>query len=69
MPTPSIKGWRIKAAWVAPLFMVAMLLTAALINNTWLVLSCVGVLYAASLPVGWYRYTREKKYQESIAKG
>jgi CDP-diacylglycerol--serine O-phosphatidyltransferase len=64
LPTLSIKGWRVKHVWVAPIFALAVLLTAAFITNTWLVLSIVGILYALSLPLGWYRYQKQKALEE-----
>jgi CDP-diacylglycerol--serine O-phosphatidyltransferase len=67
LPTPSIKGWRVKLAWVAPVFAAAVFFAAVIINNTWLVLSAVGIVYIISLPIGWYRYLRQKKREDAAS--
>lgn len=61
LPTLSLKGWRVKPVWVAPIFVGAVLLAAAIITNTWLTLSIVGLLYLISLPIGLYSYRRREK--------
>jgi CDP-diacylglycerol---serine O-phosphatidyltransferase len=61
LPTLSLKGLRVKPVWVAPIFALAVVLIAALITNTWLALSAIGVTYMASLPIGWYRYRLQEK--------
>lgn len=67
LPTLSLKGWRVKPVWVAPIFVAIALLTAALITNTWLALSASGVLYMVSLPLGWYTYARQAKRESQGA--
>ncbi len=66
LPTMSLKGWRVAPVWVAPIFVAAGLLVAALITNTWLALSACGILYFLTLPVGWYAY-RKRRMQEEAA--
>jgi CDP-diacylglycerol--serine O-phosphatidyltransferase len=61
MPTLSLKGLRVKAAWVAPMFAVVVLMLAALINDPWLTLTVVGITYVVSIPLGLYRYSLQKK--------
>jgi len=61
LPTLSLKGLRVKPAWVAPMFGLAVLLLAALITNPWLTLSAVGTVYMVSLPLGWYRYHLQER--------
>ncbi len=61
LPTFSMKGLRVAPVWVAPIFALAVLLIAALITNTWLVLSCIGAAYLLSLPCGWLTYLRRQR--------
>jgi len=61
LPTLSLKGLRVKPVWVAPIFVLAVLATAGLINNTWLTLSAVGTVYIISMPLGWYRYRMQER--------
>ncbi|MGE3622645.1 MAG: CDP-diacylglycerol--serine O-phosphatidyltransferase [Bdellovibrionales bacterium] len=61
LPTLSLKGWRVKPVWVAPIFGLAVLLLAALITDPWLTLSAISITYALSMPVGWYRYRRQSR--------
>jgi CDP-diacylglycerol--serine O-phosphatidyltransferase len=58
LPTLSLKGQRVKPVWVAPIFVLAVLLMAAVITKPWLTLSSIGIIYVASLPYGWYSYRR-----------
>src|ERR1700761_2525456 len=53
LPTLSLKGLRVKPAWVAPMFAVVVLLIAALINDPWATLSVAGTVYIFSIPLGW----------------
>lgn len=61
LPTLSLKGLRVKPAWVAPMFAVIVLMVAALITNPWLTLTTVGIAYIVSIPLGWYRYRLQQK--------
>ena len=61
LPTLSLKGWRVAPAWVGPIFLGVVLLTAAMITNPWLTLSGVGTAYMLSLPCGWILYRKERK--------
>lgn len=61
LPTLSLKGWRVTPVWVTPIFLLLVLMVAALITNPWMTLSCVGFAYMISLPCGWILYHRRQK--------
>jgi len=61
LPTFALKGWRIEPKWIAPILVIAVLLTAALITNTWLTLSAVGIVYFLSIPCAYISYRRQQK--------
>jgi CDP-diacylglycerol--serine O-phosphatidyltransferase len=61
LPSLAFKGWRITPHWVTPIFVVVAGAIAALLTNTWLTLSIAGVVYIASLPIGWFSYQVRKK--------
>jgi phosphatidylserine synthase len=65
VPTLAMKGWRITPIWVTPIYIAAALFVAALVTNTWLALSCAGVVYVASLPLGWFMYRQKMKTESA----
>lgn len=67
LPTLALKGWRITPIWITPIFVAVALLIAALVTNPWLTLSGAGVVYIASLPVGWYSYRCKLKNEGTHA--
>ena len=67
LPTLSIKAWRVKPAWVAPIVRLGVLLTAVFISNPWLVLAVVASLYGISIPLGWFFYRRQAKREAGKA--
>jgi len=67
LPTFALKGWRIERPLVVLIFVGVVALIAGLITNTWLTLSCAGLLYVLAIPVSYYSYsTRTKKEKEGI---
>ena len=61
IPTFSIKTVmvRVKPDWVLPTLIGVGLLVAALSSAPWHTLLAVGVIYLASLPVGWWSAYRQ----------
>ncbi|MCL2473782.1 MAG: phosphatidylcholine/phosphatidylserine synthase [Alphaproteobacteria bacterium] len=61
LPTFALKGWRVESIWVAPIFVGLGAFIAGLITNTWLTISCAGILYILLMPVSWLLYKRMEK--------
>jgi len=61
LPTFALKGLRVASVWVAPIFILTVVLIAALVTNTWLTLSGLGTLYAIGLPLSWASYRARAK--------
>ncbi|MDX2027289.1 MAG: CDP-diacylglycerol--serine O-phosphatidyltransferase [Alphaproteobacteria bacterium] len=61
LPTLSLKGWRVAPVWITPIFLLAVLMVAALITNPWMTLSGVSFAYIISLPCGWFLYYQRQK--------
>lgn len=64
LPTPSIKGIRITHSLVVPIFLVVVVMTAALITDPWVTLSGVGTLYFFSMPCLWFIHYRQRNTKE-----
>ena len=71
IPTFSIKTVlvRVKPEWILPTLIFVGLFVAALTSAPWHTLLAVGVLYLASLPVGWWSAYRLKQRHEQLAAG
>jgi CDP-diacylglycerol--serine O-phosphatidyltransferase len=74
IPTFSIKTVvvRIKPDWVLPTLVAVGLFVAALSSAPWHTLLAIGVIYLASLPVGWwsaYRLRRRDKAERAAVAG
>jgi CDP-diacylglycerol--serine O-phosphatidyltransferase len=67
IPTFSIKTVmvRIKPDWVLPTLIGVGLFVAALSSAPWHTLLAVGVIYLASLPVGWWSAYRLRRRDEA----
>jgi CDP-diacylglycerol--serine O-phosphatidyltransferase len=65
LPTFALKGWRVAPIWVAPIFIGALLLIAAMVTHPWLVLFGIQVTYIVSLPLASYAYWRRMKLEEA----
>jgi CDP-diacylglycerol--serine O-phosphatidyltransferase len=61
LPTFALKGWRVAPVWVAPIFVAAGLLIAALITDLWLTLSGIATIYILSMPIAWLTYYRRQR--------
>ena len=73
IPTFSIKTVvvRVKPDWILPTLIGVGLLVAALSSAPWHTLLAVGVVYLASLPVGWwsaYRLRQRDEAEEAAAR-
>ena len=64
LPTFALKGLRVTPIWVAPIFVVTVVVIAGLVTNTWLTLSGLGTLYALALPMGWLSYRAQAKKEK-----
>ena len=71
IPTFSIKTVlvRVKPEWVPPTLIFVGLFVAALTSAPWHTLLAVGVIYLASLPVGWWSAYRLRRRHEQLAAG
>jgi CDP-diacylglycerol--serine O-phosphatidyltransferase len=69
IPTFSIKTvvGRVKPDWILPTLIGVGLLVAALSSAPWHTLLGVGVIYLASLPVGWWSASRLRRRDEAEA--
>ncbi len=70
VPTFSIKTVvvRVKPDWILPTLIFVGMFVAALSSEPWYTLLAVGVVYLASLPVGWWSaYRLRRRYQQEIA--
>ena len=70
VPTFSIKTVvvRVKPDWVLPTLIFVGMFVAALSSEPWYTLLAVGVVYLASLPVGWSSYYRlRRRHAQSAA--
>jgi CDP-diacylglycerol--serine O-phosphatidyltransferase len=69
IPTFSIKTMvvRVKPEWVLPTLIFVGLFVAALTSAPWHTLVAVGVLYLASLPVGWWSAYRLRQRHDRLA--
>jgi CDP-diacylglycerol--serine O-phosphatidyltransferase len=70
VPTFSIKTVlvRVKPEWVLPTLIFAGLFLAALSSAPWHTLLAVGVVYLASLPVGWWSaYHLRRRHEQAAA--
>jgi CDP-diacylglycerol--serine O-phosphatidyltransferase len=67
IPTFSIKTVvvRVKPEWVLPTLIGVGLLVAALSSAPWHTLLAVGVVYLASLPVGWWSAYRLRRRDQA----
>jgi len=63
VPTFALKGWRVAPVWVAPIFVVGVLLIAAVTTHTWLTLSAIGTIYFLSLPCSCLSYLRRRRLE------
>jgi CDP-diacylglycerol--serine O-phosphatidyltransferase len=61
LPTLSLKGIRITHNLIVPVFLVVVILTAAMITDPWITLSGLGTAYFLSMPCIWLVYYRQKK--------
>jgi CDP-diacylglycerol--serine O-phosphatidyltransferase len=72
VPTFSIKTVlvRVKPEWVLPTLIFVGLFVAALSSAPWHTLLAVGVVYLASLPVGWWSaYHLRRRHEQAAAEG
>jgi len=69
IPTFSIKTVlvRVKPEWVLPTLIFVGMFVAALSSEPWYTLLAVGVVYLASLPVGWVAAWRLRRRYEQAA--
>ncbi len=51
LPTFTLKGYSVPTKWVLPIMLASVGLILGLIIETWLILSILGILYLASLPL------------------
>ena len=61
IPTYSLKRMRVPPDMVLPVLLVAFLVIAGLITETWLTLSVVGCLYVFSIPFSWWSASRLRR--------
>jgi CDP-diacylglycerol--serine O-phosphatidyltransferase len=70
IPTFSIKTVvvRVKPDWILPTLIFVGMFVAALSSEPWYTLLAVGVVYLASLPVGWWSaYQLRRRYERETA--
>jgi CDP-diacylglycerol--serine O-phosphatidyltransferase len=70
IPTFSIKTVivRVKPDWILPTLIFVGMFVAALSSEPWYTLLAVGVVYLASLPVGWWSaYRLRRRYEREAA--
>ena len=71
IPTFSIKTVlvRVKPEWILPTLIFVGLFVAALTSAPWHTLLAVGVIYLATLPLGWWSAYRLRRRHEQLAAG
>ncbi len=69
VPTFSIKTVlvRVKPEWVLPTLIFVGMFVAALSSEPWYTLFAVGVVYLASLPVGWWSAWQLRRQERASA--
>jgi CDP-diacylglycerol--serine O-phosphatidyltransferase len=70
IPTFSIKPVivRVKPDWILPTLIFVGMFVAALSSEPWYTLLAVGVVYLASLPVGWWQaYQLRRRHERANA--
>jgi len=69
IPTFSLKSIKIPKAYVLPVFLGLVLLTATFASYPWIVLSVIGIWYALSIPVSVRNYRFLKREAERLQRG
>lgn len=60
-PTISAKKIRVPRSWMMPVLLLVLFTIGMLISQFWLTLSCIGVVYYLTIPLGGYCFHRLKK--------
>lgn len=64
VPTISTKKIKISPSMLIPMMLMVVFVASFMISQTWLTLSMLTLMYAISIPVGFYVFIREKRKHE-----